>query len=118
MAEEVESPTDAGSPLAAGETNGARETWLKSLDRQAEFFPSMTSLRETIRPVETPIHRGKPRVLIADDEPDMLRYLKSQLSISFQVIEAVDGQQAMEKASQFLPDVIVCDMMMPRKERA
>src|SRR6202007_13572 len=54
--------------------------------------------------------------LIADDEPDMLRYLKSQLSPSFQVIEAVDGQQAIEKASQFLPDVIVCDMMMPQKD--
>jgi C4-dicarboxylate-specific signal transduction histidine kinase len=57
----------------------------------------------------------KPRVLIADDEPDMLLYLKSQLSLNFQVIEAVDGRQAIEKASQFLPDVIVCDMMMPEK---
>ena len=75
----------------------------------------MTSLRETIRPVETSVHRGQPRVLIADDEPDMLKYLKSQLSVNFQVIEAVDGQQAVEKASQFLPDVIVCDMMMPEK---
>ena len=75
----------------------------------------MTSLKETIRSVETAIHRGQPRILIADDEPDMLKYLKSQLSISFQVIEAVDGQQAVEKASQFLPDVIVCDMMMPEK---
>ena len=75
----------------------------------------MTSLKETIRPVETAIHRGQPRILIADDEPDMLKYLKSQLSINFQVIEAVDGQQAVEKASQFLPDVIVCDMMMPEK---
>jgi C4-dicarboxylate-specific signal transduction histidine kinase len=45
----------------------------------------------------------------------MLKYLKSQLSLSFQVIEAVDGQQAVEKACQFLPDVIVCDMMMPHK---
>jgi C4-dicarboxylate-specific signal transduction histidine kinase len=45
----------------------------------------------------------------------MLKYLKSQLSVRFQVIEAIDGQQAVEKAVQFLPDVIVCDMMMPEK---
>jgi C4-dicarboxylate-specific signal transduction histidine kinase len=45
----------------------------------------------------------------------MLTYLSSQLRSSFQVIEAVDGQQAIEKASQFLPDVIVCDIMMPEK---
>jgi C4-dicarboxylate-specific signal transduction histidine kinase len=75
----------------------------------------MTSLREALRPVETSTHRKEPRVLIADDEPDMLKYLKSQLSLNFQVIEAIDGQQAIEKASQFLPDVIVCDMMMPEK---
>jgi signal transduction histidine kinase len=112
---EVESSTEGVSPLMSAATNGGTETWLRNLDKQAEFYPSMTSLRETIRPVETSVHRGKPRVLIADDEPDMLKYLKSQLSINFQVIEAVDGQQAVEKANQFLPDVIVCDMMMPEK---
>ena len=103
------------APLVPPETNGSGDTWLRNLDRQAEFYPSMTSLRETIRPVETYVHGGQPRVLIADDEPDMLKYLKSQLSVNFQVIEAVDGQQAVEKANQFLPDVIVCDMMMPEK---
>jgi signal transduction histidine kinase len=103
------------TPPVPPETNGSGDAWLRNLDRQAEFYPSMTSLKETMRPVETAIHRGQPRVLIADDELDMLKYLKSQLSINFQVIEAVDGQQAIEKANQFLPDVIVCDMMMPEK---
>jgi C4-dicarboxylate-specific signal transduction histidine kinase len=76
----------------------------------------MNSLRETIRPVEISTNGEQPRVLIADDEPDMLSYLKSQLGGDFQVIEAVDGRQAVEKASQFLPDVIVCDMMMPEMD--
>src|SRR2546427_6547960 len=46
----------------------------------------------------------------------MLRFLKSQLASHYQVIEAVDGQQAVEKGSQFLPDVILLDMMMPEKD--
>jgi C4-dicarboxylate-specific signal transduction histidine kinase len=54
--------------------------------------------------------------MVADDEPDMLRFLKSQLSPHYRVLEAVDGQQAVEKASQFLPDIIVLDMMMPEKD--
>ena len=91
--------------------NGAVE----NLNRAAELHPSIVPLRETLKPVESSIRTNQPRVLIADDEPDMLKYLKSQLSLSFQVIEAVDGQQAVEKACQFLPDVIVCDMMMPHK---
>src|SRR5437899_1967508 len=55
-------------------------------------------------------------ILVAYDVPDMLRLLKSQLSSQYQVLEAVDGQQAVEKASQFLPDIIVLDMMMPEKD--
>ena len=115
MAEEAERLTALPSPLVSAGTDGRPDPWPRNLDRQAVFYPSMTSLRETIRPVETSIHSRQPRLLIADDEPDMLKYLKSQLSVDFQVIEAVDGQQAAEKASQFLPDVIVCDMMMPEK---
>src|SRR4029453_11818406 len=115
MLEAVGSFAKTAAPLVPPETNGSGDAWLRNLNRQAEFYPSMTSLRETIRPVETSVHIGQPRVLIADDEPDMLKYLKPQLSVNFQVIEAVDGQQAVEKANQFLPDVIVCDMMMPEK---
>jgi C4-dicarboxylate-specific signal transduction histidine kinase len=46
----------------------------------------------------------------------MLRFLKSQLTAHYQVLEAVDGQQAIEKACQFLPDIILLDMMMPEKD--
>ena len=108
----------SGRHLAAGvmETNGDGDARLKSLYRQAELSPGMISIQEAMRPVEAAISGTRPRVLIADDEPDMLKFLKSQLSPGFQVIEAVDGQQAIEKANQFLPDVIVCDMMMPQKD--
>lgn len=77
----------------------------------------MTSLQATLRPVETGIGRSrKPKLLIADDEPDMLRFLKNQLSANFEILEAVDGQQAVDKAAQFLPDIILSDMMMPEKD--
>lgn len=105
----------ADTPALLPDVNGAQKRPFQTLDRQVELYPSMTSLKETIRPMETGIGNGQPRVLIADDEPDMLKYLKSQLSLNFQIIEAVDGRQAIEKAAHFLPDVIVCDMMMPEK---
>lgn len=91
--------------------------WIADLYRRAELFPAMTSLQATLRPVETGVGRSrKPKLLIADDEPDMLRFLKSQFSATFEVLEAVDGQQAIEKAAQFLPDIILSDMMMPEKD--
>ncbi|MEZ5405332.1 MAG: response regulator [Verrucomicrobiia bacterium] len=76
----------------------------------------MVSLRESIKPVETNISSNRPKILIADDEPDMLRFIKSQLQSRFQIVEATNGQQAIDKAQQFLPDLIVLDMMMPVKD--
>lgn len=98
----------------------AQKEWISDLYRRAEMFPAMTSLQATLRPVEVGFGSArrskKPRLLIADDEPDMLRFLRSQLSETFDIIEAVDGHQAVEKAAQFLPDIILSDMMMPEKD--
>jgi signal transduction histidine kinase len=99
------------------ESNGSTQEWISSLYRRAEMFPAITSLQASLRPIETGVGRSrKPKLLIADDEPDMLRFLKGQLSANFEVLEAVDGLQAVDKAAQFLPDIILSDMMMPEKD--
>jgi signal transduction histidine kinase len=92
------------------------EEWLANLYRRAELFPAMTPLQDTLKAVETNRNGHLPKALVADDEPDMLRFLKSQLAQHYEVLEAVDGQQAVEKAAQFLPDIILLDMMMPEKD--
>lgn len=100
-----------------GETRTvSSEEWLTNLYRRAELFPAMTPLQDTLKPVEIARDGHLPKVLVADDEPDMLRFLKSQLVQHHEVLEAVDGQQAVEKACQFLPDIILLDMMMPEKD--
>ncbi len=105
------------APAEAGDGRTVTsEEWLSNLYRRAELFPALTPVQGSLRPVETSRNGGKPAILVADDEPDMLRFLKSQLGSRYNVLEAVDGQQAIEKASQFLPDIIVLDMMMPEKD--
>src|SRR5262249_6904320 len=92
-AEEV-APGSSPDPKQTGSTVSNQE-WLSNLYRRAELFPSMTSVQESLRPVETGRNGTKlPKLLVADDEPDMLRFLKSQLVSHYQVLEAVDGQQA------------------------
>jgi signal transduction histidine kinase len=107
-------PESAEAP--AGGQRVTSEEWLANLYRRAELFPALTPVQESLRPVVVSLNGNQPTILIADDEPDMLRFLKSQLSAHYHVLEAVDGQQAVEKASQFLPDVILLDMMMPEKD--
>lgn len=56
------------------------------------------------------------KVLIADDEPDILEILKYNLVVEgYEVITAKDGDEALEKARRTQPDLVVLDVMMPRK---
>ncbi|ANE52261.1 response regulator transcription factor [Flavisolibacter tropicus] len=56
------------------------------------------------------------KVLIADDEPDILEILKYNLiKEGYQVITAQNGDEAIIKAQQTQPDLVVLDMMMPGK---
>lgn len=56
------------------------------------------------------------KVLIADDEPDIREFLQYNLSTEgYEVFTAKDGDEALEKAKRILPDLIVLDVMMPKK---
>jgi two-component system alkaline phosphatase synthesis response regulator PhoP len=56
------------------------------------------------------------KVLIADDEPDILEILKyNLLNEGYEVITARDGDEALEKARRNQPDLLVLDVMMPKK---
>lgn len=58
---------------------------------------------------------AKSRILIAEDEPHLREVLHMQLELEgFEVIEAGDGEVALELAQQVRPDVILLDVMMPR----
>ena len=57
----------------------------------------------------------KPRILIADDEPHLREILRLQLERSdYEVLVAVDGQEAVEIAQREQPDLVILDVMMPR----
>ncbi|MCP4428348.1 MAG: response regulator [Chloroflexi bacterium] len=56
-------------------------------------------------------------ILIADDDPMIRRLIRIMLeSADYTVIEAQDGQDALEKASAAHPDLIILNIMMPRMD--
>lgn len=56
------------------------------------------------------------KVLIADDEPDILEILKYNLiNEGYEVVTAKDGDEALDKARRTQPDLVVLDVMMPKK---
>ena len=53
-------------------------------------------------------------VLVVEDYADTRLMMKTLIeSYGYQVIEAADGYEALEKARDFLPDLILMDLMMP-----
>lgn len=56
------------------------------------------------------------KVLVVDDEEDILEIIRYNLEHAGYLIEtARDGDEALEKAVVFLPDLIILDIMMPHK---
>jgi two-component system alkaline phosphatase synthesis response regulator PhoP len=59
--------------------------------------------------------KGK-KILIADDEPDILEIIQYNLTKEgYEVITAKDGDEAIGKAKIVRPDLIILDIMMPKK---
>ncbi len=54
------------------------------------------------------------RLMVVEDDAEMLQFVSGILSSDYQVLQAVDGQNGLEKASQLQPDLIISDINMPR----
>lgn len=56
----------------------------------------------------------KTRVLIVDDDPILRSLMFDMLSKEYDIMEAIDGQDAWEKAQSWKPALVVTDLMMPQ----
>jgi two-component system, cell cycle response regulator len=54
-----------------------------------------------------------PVILIVDDDPLNVKLLDTLLSLEYQTIKAYDGVEALKKVHEFMPDLILLDIMMP-----
>jgi two-component system, OmpR family, alkaline phosphatase synthesis response regulator PhoP len=58
----------------------------------------------------------KKKILVVDDEPGVRQLVSRMLSKDYIVIEAANGQEALDLAQSKKPAVILMDMMMPRMD--
>ena len=60
---------------------------------------------------------SRPRILIVDDDPNLLIVLAEQLRADgYDVVTARDGDEALRRLRQSWPDLLVIDMLMPRMD--
>jgi CheY-like chemotaxis protein len=82
-----------------------------SLERMARYFydfrPGSASMVQVAGSLAT--------VLICDDEPSLRELIRISLDGPYQFLEADDGEESLEIARRLRPDVVILDMMMPRR---
>lgn len=64
---------------------------------------------------DLPIDEDDNVVLIVDDNPDVVNYVSGILSKNYKIITADNGKTGVQKAMQYIPNLIVSDVMMPEK---
>ncbi|MFC2113516.1 ATP-binding protein [Bacteroidota bacterium] len=57
--------------------------------------------------------REGPLILIVEDNLDLRKYISKNLDPSFQILEAENGREGMDKTIETIPDLVISDLMMP-----
>lgn len=57
-----------------------------------------------------------PMVLVVEDHSEVMQYIESVLTEDYQVQKARNGQEGIEQATSLIPDIIISDVMMPKKD--
>ncbi|MGB6151488.1 MAG: substrate-binding domain-containing protein [Pricia sp.] len=81
------------------------------IDFHSEYSLDDTYLMET---VNSDSESGKPSILIIEDNRDLSLFLKNKLMSEYE-IHLSDGTDAIEKAFEGIPDIIICDINLPEK---
>lgn len=67
--------------------------------------------------IESQLPEGdKPSLMIVDDEPDMRQYLVGFLEEDYRISQVRDGRQALELAREYLPSLMLLDLMLPEMD--
>lgn len=70
-------------------------------------------LQEEESPSQIDLGKDAPLLLIVEDNPDLRQYIADQLKPSYRILLAKNGQEGQQLAEQYLPELIISDLMMP-----
>lgn len=92
-----------------------RQSAPRSENSSIQALPDLPQMEEQSEQAE-----GSPsklaRILIIEDNLDVCTYIEACIGTTYQVLLAHDGEAGLEAAFEFVPDLIITDVMMPKKD--
>ncbi|MBP1612866.1 MAG: tmoS 12 [Bacteroidetes bacterium] len=86
-----------------------------------ETFPqiissSISNLPEKDEPLKSFKRKTKYKILVIDDEEEMINYLQNEFKDAYKVLTANDGTKGLQTALFQMPDLIISDVLMPQMD--
>ncbi|MEO0572593.1 MAG: ATP-binding protein [Bacteroidota bacterium] len=78
--------------------------------------PSQVTKPEALAKSDNEVHTSEKVVLLVEDNPDLSNHMRSLLEHTFQVKQSINGKVGITDALQFIPDIIITDLMMPEAD--
>jgi signal transduction histidine kinase/ligand-binding sensor domain-containing protein/CheY-like chemotaxis protein/AraC-like DNA-binding protein len=86
--------------------------WSVADGRLSTFAPTPA----VFAPVTTAEDGNTPRILVVEDNDELRAFLVGELTPAYHVFQASDGQEGWEMTQAELPDIVLTDVMMPRRD--
>ncbi|MCX6743793.1 MAG: ATP-binding protein, partial [Candidatus Parcubacteria bacterium] len=102
-------PVTHTAPLRKVETENSHRKFNAVPEQEERAIPVEAHASKTIR-------EELPLLLIVEDNNDVVEYLLSLLNHGYQIIVAKNGTEGIYLAVEYVPDIIICDVMMPEKD--
>ncbi len=80
------------------------------MEEEEEEFEPVEKDKDIVKDPGIP---KKDIILVVEDSADVQEYIRGALESLYTVVEARDGEKGLQKAREMVPDLIICDIMMP-----
>ena len=86
--------------------------------REIDKIAEITNTEDILVSLPVTENKDQPKykILLVEDDKDVRDYLKKSLEAEYIVIEAADGVRTYEKVVQDFPDLVLSDIMMPKRD--